>query len=121
MSNNLHDGYANQLYTLYAKTKDTRKQLIQQLSKYDKNLSAYYHEIEKLTITPQESYDYLTALQNILIKRRAVKQEIYHIDIILRSMRASVQTLKAQRRLAIEREADYSQTLNVNITIEDVM
>ncbi len=121
MQNNLHDSYANQLYTLYSQTKGTRGRLIQQLSKYDKNLSAYYHDVEHLVISPNVSYDYMTALQNILIKRRAVKQEIYHLDIILRSLKASVDTLKAQRRLAIQREVDYGRTLNVNITINDVL
>lgn len=121
MRNNLHDSYANQLYTLYSQTKGTRGRLIQQLSKYDKNLSAFYHDVEQLVISPDNSYDYLSALQNIVIKRRAVKCEIFHIDIILRSLKASVDTLKAQRRLAISNEADYKRTLNVNITINDVM
>ncbi|WP_025783075.1 hypothetical protein [Sporosarcina sp. D27] len=118
---NLHDGYAKRLLDLYSETRNTRQRLIKQVSIYDKALSAYYHELEKQVISPAESFEYLVALQNILIKRRTVKQELYHIDVIERSLRESVEKFKHRRGKAIKRTSDYDRTLNVNITINDVM
>lgn len=117
----LHDGYADRLFQLHSETKQTRINLYQQLSKYDKNLSAFYHDLEQRDISPADSYEYLVALQNILLKRRAIKQELYHIKFIEESLRESVKSLKPRRRRAVKRTSEYNRTLNVNITINDVM
>lgn len=116
-----HDRYANRLFTLYSETKSTRLRLNREQSRYDKSLSAFYHDLEQRDITPADSHEYLVALQNILLKRRAVKQELYHIELIERSLQASVDTLKPQRRRATQRTTEYNQTLNVNLTINDVL
>lgn len=118
---NLHDRYANQLFTLYSQTKGTRMRLSEQQSKYDKALTTFYHDLEQLAITPADSYEYLIALQNILLKRRTVKQELYQINIIERSLQASVDSIKSKRNQAVKNIADYNRTLNVNISINDVM
>lgn len=119
--NSFHDSYAHQLFTLYSQTKGTFNRLNQKQSKYDKFLSAYYHEIEHKDITPSESYDYMIALQNILLKRRAVKQELYHLELILRSLQSGVDSLKQKRSLAIQRTTEYNRTLNVCVKIRDVL
>lgn len=116
-----HDRYAERLFTLYSETKQTRNRLNREQSRYDKTLSAFYHDLEQLDISPADSYEYIVALQNILLKRRAVKQELYHVDIIYRSLKESVEKLKPQRRRATQRTTEYNRTLNVNLTINDVL
>lgn len=119
--NSLHDTYANQLYTLYEDTKDTGARLLKELSKYDKNLSAFYHEVETKDISPSDAYGYVVALQNILIKRRTIKQEIHQVGIIERNLHTSVEALKPKRNAAVRRMSEYNRTLNVQVTINDVL
>ena len=119
--NSLHDTYANQLFNLYSDTKSTRVSLVKEQSKYDRILSSFYHEIESKDISPSNAYDYLVAPQNILSKRRAIKQELHHIGIIERSLHDNVEALKPKRNAAVKRTTDYNRTLNVHVTINDVL
>lgn len=119
--NSLHDTYANQLFNLYEEIKATSERLVKELSKYDRNLSAFYHEVEVKDIAPSQAHEYLTALQNILIKRRAIKQEMHQVGIIERNLHTSVEALKPKRNAAVKRMTEYNRSLNVNITINDVL
>ncbi len=116
-----HDSYATQLFDLYESTKATSQRLVRELSKYDRNLSAFYHDVETKDIAPADAPEYMKALQNILLKRRAIKQEMHQIDIIERSLRTSIDALETKRYKAFRRIEKYNRSLILPITISDVL
>ena len=117
----LHENYANQLFDLYESTKATSQRLVRELSKYDRNLSAFYHDVETKCIAPAEAPEYMKALQCILLKRRVIKQEMHQIDIIERSLRTSIEALETKRYKAFRRIEKYNRSLILPVTISDVL
>lgn len=105
----------------YQTIKRTYGKLVGELSKLDKQISALYHELEKTDLSEESGYQYSIALQNLLRRRRIVKDEMIPFEIMRRELGKSLPTLEEHiNRNRMKSESIRSQ-LNVSISIDQVV
>lgn len=107
------------------KINDEYKRLKELLSKYDKELSEMYHNLEtKLKMNASEGYFVAKELRDLLQKRRIVKNELEYYKSIrdtlnISSINVGLNRAKHNIDRLQKKHADYTQ--GWNIQLDDVI
>ncbi|KRG11560.1 hypothetical protein ACA29_17130, partial [Lederbergia galactosidilytica] len=79
------------------------------------------HELEKTDLSFDLGYQYSVALQNLLRKRRIIKDEFIPVEIMFRSLTKSFPDLKEQIRRNREKSEEVRASLNVTYEITEIL
>jgi len=118
---NLYESTYSQMRDSYDTIKRNHRKLRHELSQVDKQISALYHELERTDLCEELGYQYSVALQNILRKRRVIKDELIPLQILQDTFRDSFE--QAHKRLSGNRSKSKKirESLNVSISIDQVV
>ncbi|WP_449601047.1 hypothetical protein [Paenibacillus sp. Marseille-Q9583] len=118
----LANDYARQFQTLCAEVDNAYALLNKEQSRLDKQVAALYHEIEKVELDVLGGYSAAVSLQEVLRKRRVVKDEFSALDQLRRvTVRCISEADKALSRHADKHErwcADFRITMSISDIIE---
>jgi len=117
----LKDIHYDQLRSAYRSIKDTRRRLQEMLSAADKEVSKYYHELEKKDIDELHYETFLTGLQKELRKRRVIKEELRGIQVIYLTTKETIENLNESLQRANKRSEKIKEQLNTDMTIYEVL
>lgn len=117
----LYENPYKQMRKSYETIKRNYRRLRGELSRIDKQISALYHELEKTDLSEEMGYQYSVALQNMLRKRRIIKDELISLEILRNTFRDSFE--QANKRLTGNRTKSEKirKSLNVSIKINEVV
>jgi hypothetical protein len=115
------DTFYEQLDRLYREVTRFYNELNKHQSRYDKELSALYHELEKAELTPTSGYEFALKLQDVLRKRRVVKDEMARLQPIYNYVAQTFYTLQKQIERAISQSKRVRKSLNVTLSINEVL
>ena len=115
------DAFYEQLERLYRDVTRFYNELNKHQSRYDKELSALYHELEKIELTPTSGYEFALKLQDVLRKRRVVKDEMARLQPIYNYVAQTFYTLQKQIERAISQSKRVRKSLNVTLSINEVL
>ncbi|WP_110930581.1 hypothetical protein [Paenibacillus bouchesdurhonensis] len=105
---------------LTREAKVTRDRLSRMLSDFDRAISNIYHELERVDLSPDSGYYAALLLQDVLRKRRVVKDElagINHLALVLESAQSDLdQHIKRNKK----RSRRWHRELNIRLEIEDI-
>lgn len=121
LNSRLYEGPFEKLSRTHSEVKHTYYRLKSEMSKTDKQISNLYHELEKTDLTEELGYQYSIALQNLLRKRRVIKDEFIPIDIMFQSMSESIENLKERIGRNREKSEEIRSSLNVSLKIAEVL
>lgn len=119
----LAGSYLTQLQRLTDEISRDRAKLSELNSQLDRDISAIYHEIEKMDLTPDNAYHICALLQSTLRKRRVVKDEFARMNSItdlIDSNRNRVENAQKRYEKAAASSEKVRQSLNVTLTIHDI-
>jgi|GEM_PF-5173856 len=120
----LADTYLAQFKALQSEVASKFAKLQSALSSLDKQVSALYHEIERLDFEGQDgisaSYAAVTMLQTVLRQRRVIKGEIAQLGPLNSAIQSSCDKAADQCRKKAEKNNQIRQSLNVTLTINDI-
>lgn len=105
----------------YQSIKQTYRKLIGEQSKVDKQISALYHELEKTDLSEELGYQYSRALQNLLRKRRVVKDELIPFEILNRELGKAMPNLDEHIMRNRINSENIRTELNVSLSIREVV
>ncbi|MEI3606910.1 hypothetical protein SPD48_14495 [Pseudogracilibacillus sp. SE30717A] len=117
----LYENPYKQMRKNYETIKQNYYRLRDELSRVDKQISALYHDLEKTDLSEEMGYQYAVALQNMLRKRRIIKDELISLEILRNTFRSSFE--QANKRLSGNRtkSEEIRKSLNVCIKIDEVV
>lgn len=113
--------YFDQLNKLNRSVTATYEGLNRMQSTLDKELSAVYHEIEAITLDTQRGYQLIHRLQDVLKRRRVVKDELARIRSVKLALDSSVNTVNQRYQTIAKKSNRIRRSLNVTMTITDVV
>lgn len=121
MRDRLYENSYSNLRENYESIKRSHRKLRYELSNVDKQVSELYHDLEKTDLTEELGYQYSVALQNLLRKRRVIKDEYIPFDILRNNFRDSFE--KSHKALSKNQSSSnrVRTSLNVSIAINDVL
>lgn len=105
----------------YDSIKQTHRKLRWELSQVDKQISALYHELEKTDLTESLAGQYSVALQNLLRKRRVIKNEFIPIEIIRNTFKESFERSHEALLRNRDKSEEICESLKVSLTIDEVI
>lgn len=105
---------------LTREAKETQDRLIQKLSGLDRAISNIYHELERIDLTPESGYHAALLLQDILRKRRVIKDEIDGLDGLVSSLVNAQTDIDKRMKNSEKRSRRWHRELNIRLEIEDV-
>lgn len=112
-------------YTKMKKAYETIKhdyhKLRRELSCVDKQISDLYHELEKTDLSEEMGYQYSVALQNLLRKRRVIKDEYIPLGILQDAFQGSFKQAKKRLLGNKSKSEEIRNSLNVSISIDEVV
>jgi len=117
----LYEGAYSQMQDSYDIIERNYRKLRRELSQVDKQINALYHELERTDLCEELGYQYSVALQNILRKRRVIKDEFIPLRILRDTFRDSFE--HAHKRLSDNRSKSKKirESLNVSVSIDQVV
>lgn len=113
--------YVDQLNKLNRSVTATYEGLNRMQSTLDKELSAVYHEIEAATLDFQRGYQLIHRLQDVLKRRRVIKDELARIQAVRLALDSSVNTVNQRYQTIAKKSNRIRRSLNVTMTITDVV
>jgi hypothetical protein len=114
--------YYDKLAELYAEMKSEFERLNMMQSAMDKNLSNQYHLLEKAPeLTVEQGYEFAKRLQDILKKRRVIKQELGLIIPVFFSLKDEMGKIEDRYTKSVRKGYELKQSLNVTMRLEDVL
>jgi hypothetical protein len=118
--------YLDQLETLVKGIESDRKMLFEKLSKYDLMLSEHYHKVEVMNFNACEGYYLSNQLQEILRKRRIVKDEISRLTTLnqtlnLKTINNSLKKSKECITKAKKKSAEWQHDWKYTYSLEEVL
>jgi len=116
----LQDIHYEQLRNTHHSVADTRRRLLEKLSELDKEVSKYYHELEKSDVREMSKALFLEGLQETLRKRRVVKEELRGINAIYDTTRKSVENLNESLQRTRNKSEKTRDQFNARLTIFEV-
>lgn len=118
LSVNLYENHYKDLQKVYTDVKCSHHKLSEELSKVDKLISELYHELEETDITVNLGYQYSIALQNLLRKRRVIKEEFRLLSIINSHVDMQMKKIRAGLSRGIKKNREIKTSLRVLMTVE---
>lgn len=100
--------------------KETQDRLIQRLSGLDRVISNINHELERIDLTPESGYYAALLLQDILRKRRVIKDEINGLDSLVSILVKAQADIDNRMKNSEKRYRRWHRELNIRLEIEDV-
>lgn len=79
--------YINELESLTSRIQSDYDKLTKKLSDYDTILSSKYHQLENANFNACEGYYYAKDMQEVLRKRRVIKNELSKLQILHASLK----------------------------------
>lgn len=116
----LSETYLAQLHTLHTGVVGTFDRLNRMQSEMDREVSAIYHEIEKMELDEASALGAARLLQGALRKRRVVKDEIVRLQPIYQMLTTNVDETDKQYRKRVTKSDEIRRSLNVTLKIEDI-
>ncbi|BFH69400.1 hypothetical protein J27TS7_02960 [Paenibacillus dendritiformis] len=113
--------YVDQLNKLNRSVTATYEGLNRMQSMVDKELSEVYHEIEAATLDLYREHQLMQRLQDVLKRRRVVKDEFVRIQAVKLALDSSVNKLNQRYLSLAEKSDEIRRSLNVTMTITDVV
>lgn len=111
--------YFEQIHGLYANVKAAYDHLRDTQTKLDRQISDFYHDLERYDLDGQAGYVAATMLQTTLRKRRAVKDELLKITPIYHALNDNIARMDTRYRRANSNSVKIRRSLNVKLTIDD--
>jgi len=99
-----------------------RKQLNVMLSKIDRDINLFYHNLEKRSFNASEGYFIASDLQKLVRKRRVVKQEMFKLSALNSSLNIGeldkklISAKKGLNKIRNDRKDNYSSNWNINLS-----
>ncbi|MBS4193478.1 hypothetical protein [Lederbergia citri] len=121
LSDRLYEKPFESLRSTHAEVKRTYYKLKAEMSRTDKQISELYHELEKVDLNEDIGYQYSIALQNLLRRRRVIKDEFIPIDIMFQSLSESIESLKERIGRNREKSEEIRASLNVQLRIAEFL
>ncbi|GCD81917.1 hypothetical protein PTHTG4_09790 [Parageobacillus thermoglucosidasius] len=119
--NTKSDSFYEQLQSLYYEITSFYDELNKYQSHYDKQVSAIYHELEKVELTHANAYEYALKLQDVLRKRRVVKDELARLQPVYNYINETFNKLQKQIERAISSSNKIRKSLNMTLSISEVL
>lgn len=116
----LSDSYLQQLHTLHAGVSETYNRLNRMQSEMDRQISGVYHEIEKMEIDEVTGPAAVKLLQDVLRKRRVVKDELIRLQPIYCMLADHVDETEKQYRKRVAKSDEIRRSLNVTLNFNDI-
>jgi len=114
--------YYDKLAELYAEMKGEFERLNMMQSAMDKTISNEYHQLEKSPeLTVEQGYEFAKRLQDILKKRRVIKQELGLIIPVFFSLKDEMGKIEDRYTKSVRKGYELKQSLNVTMRLEDVL
>lgn len=113
--------YVDQLNKLNRSVTATYEGLNRMQSMVDKELSEVYHEIEAATLDPHREHQLMQRLQDVLKRRRVVKDEFVRIQAVKLALDSSVNAVNQRYQSSVKKSDEIRRSLNVTMTITDVV
>jgi len=110
-----------QLRNLYYDVTSFYDELNRYQSHYDKQISEIYHELERIELNHVNAYDYALKLQDVLRKRRVVKDELARLHPVRNYINATFSELQKQIDRAVSKSNEIRKSLNVTLSISEVL
>ena len=110
-----------QLRGLYYEVTSFYDELNRHQSQYDKQISEIYHELEKVELNHVNAYEYAIKLQDVLRKRRVVKDELARLQPIRNYVNATFNELQKQIDRVVSKSNEIRKSLNVTLSISEVL
>lgn len=105
---------------LTREAKETQDRLNQRLQGFDRAISNIYHEIERIDLTPESGYHAALLLQDVLRKRRVIKDEIGGLNSLVSILVTAQRDIDVRMKNSEKRSRRWHHELNIQIEIEDV-
>lgn len=117
----LAKNYIDQLHKLNKTVSGTFEGLTRMQSSIDKELSVVYHEIEREEIDVYNGYLYAKRLQEVLKRRRVVKDEIARLSSFKSTLENTVKDDDSRYERVAKKSEEVRNSLNVTMTINDIV
>jgi uncharacterized coiled-coil DUF342 family protein len=119
--NTKSDLFYEQLRGLYYEVTSFYNELNKRQSQYDKQISEIYHELERAELNHVNAYEYAIKLQDVLRKRRVVKDELARLQPIRNYVNSTFNELQKQIDRVISKSNEIRKSLNVTLSISEVL
>lgn len=119
MSNS--QSYFDALLALREEVVAAFKLLNRKQSELDRQVSAIYHEIEKCELDVDSGFAAAVLLQDVLRRRRVVKDEISHMAPLYKFLSDQTGALIDNYQKRVEKSEEIRRNLNVTLTLEEVI
>jgi hypothetical protein len=116
----LADAYMTQLHALNDGVNETQDKLSRLLSAIDKEVSNIYHTIERTELDAGFAYSAMTFLQDALLRRRTVKDEVACLNPIRTMLAANMDETIKRHRKNVAMSDEIKRELSVTLKIEDI-
>lgn len=115
--------HINSIEEILKGIEDDHAKLVKKLSEYDKTISNIYHDLETRKFNAAEGYYIAKDLQDIVQKRRLVKDELYRLRELHKSLEATclnekIPQIKKATKKAKNRAKNWCK--NFNFTFSDI-
>ncbi|WP_028560910.1 hypothetical protein [Paenibacillus pinihumi] len=114
------DSYLARYRNLNSEVMSKYQKLTNALSEVDREVSAIYHEIEKLDLTETCGHAAAVMLQQVLHRRRVIKGELAQLLPLFRALNGQCSKVIQKHREQAAKNDEIRRSLNVTLTIEDI-
>jgi hypothetical protein len=116
----LSDVYHRKLVETYNEIQDTYKKMGGIVSTLDRKVNSLYHELEATTEETLDPIAFTTELKGVLLRRRALKDEMARLRPFIGFGRYTVNELELRYEGAQRVSGEIRQQLNCTMTAEQV-
>ncbi|EES73310.1 hypothetical protein POTG_02062 [Paenibacillus sp. oral taxon 786 str. D14] len=95
--------------------------LNRKLSELDRQINAIYHELEKCELDADSGFAAAVLLQDVLRRRRVVKDEIARMDPLFKFLSDHTGGLIDNYQKRVEKSEEIRRNLNVTLSLEEVI
>jgi hypothetical protein len=120
--------YLNQLDNVVKGIESDHNKLFSKLSEYDSLISELYHKVEVSNFNACEGYYYSKQLQELLRKRRVIKDEISRLNTLKQTLnlksalpKSKINNSKQCIDRAINKSCKWQQNWKYTYTLEEVL
>src|SRR5690606_9797771 len=113
--------YIVQIESIVQKYDSEYQKLAERLSHYDKLISEHYHKVETTNFNAVEGFYLSKNLQELLHKRRVIKNEMYRVNILKRNISATLGNTRVQMEDFKQNHQEWQKNWKHKYTLEEVL
>jgi len=113
--------YIGKIETLMQKYDQDCQKLAERQSYYDKLISEHYHKVETMKFNACEGYHLSKQLQELLQKRRVIKNEMYRLNILKKNINSTLGDSRVSLEECTQRQREWQKNWKHEYTLEEVL